>query len=270
MMKNKNKKYPMIYRPAEIPTVLEATSFRDRMFFYVNPNIYLLGIQNTNGCILKIEEKLSIDIGILITTVIWFILVLTITKITDNMSIAILIILFPYMPIINSIYHRIAGRASKHAAEHMLCNFINVHHRLPKTLKEIKSSSRICADCGTWHFAHILLKHSISMLFGFFIAISTNDKMLFYLVFPPTTLFIFIPCFFVRFKKLDKLVLKISFFLQRHLTTKEAKDSDILLAYALANYWMRIVYPEYCNEEDFNNDLLKNYHVDTKEIEHLL
>lgn len=275
MKKQKQKLYPMIYRPTKRPTVLDAASFRDRIIFYINPNTYLLAVQHTNGCILKVVvEKESFITGRIIMLTIGLVLAYTITQITNNIvfSTMFLILYYPIFTIIKLLYyHHYCG--TKHTAEHMLCNFIKLHHRLPKNMKEIKQSSRISTDCGTCHFANLLIRYSISIfaaiVVGLFLVMLTNDKTLFIMVLP-AAIFIFVACFFIRFKQIDKLSLKVSFFLQQHLTTKETKDSDILLAYTVANYWMRIVYPEYCNEEDFNNDLLKNYHVNIEEIEHLL
>lgn len=282
MKKQKPKLYPKIYRCEETPTVFEAESFRDRINFFINLNTYLSAIQQTNGIKLTVEEKKNsfnvVALGLSFILAISYTLLLLILLVATNIVFFTAILLaYPIFVIIIGLFYGGNSRKTKHSAEHMVVNFINNYHRLPICMSEIKQSSRIATICGVSQVANLLVWYLISVLVSLFVAllivISTNDKTFFLAAAPITIILCIVSYFFIKFTKfdqMDKLVLKVSFFLQQHLTTKEATNKDLLLAYTVANYWMRIVYKEFFTIEDLNSNLLKNVDVNIEEIEHLL
>lgn len=154
---------------------------------------------------------------------------------------------------------------SKHSAEHMMVNFLEKNCRLPKNLQEIRSTSRFNKKCGSRYKTLELMQPAIIMIVS--IVISTviltiifhNTKNINGIVLTVMSIITSLVVYFINVKLAEKglynfivnpIQLGLNYFLQCCNTTNKVKDSDILLAFYAAKFWMKIVYPEfYSNDE---------------------
>lgn len=146
---------------------------------------------------------------------------------------------------------------SKHSAEHMMVNFIENNNRLPRNMEEIKSSSRFSINCGNMS---LVPEYSIQKLFALVVAFIaeilisciSEQEIINFIVFIVSYIFSII--LIDKFEKVNFLIIYIqticSFFVQLGSTTKNVKDEDIMLAFFVARKWIKIIYPEFYNEEE--------------------
>ena len=154
---------------------------------------------------------------------------------------------------------------SKHAAEHMMINFLQKNLRLPRSMDEIKCSSRFNKLCGSRYNAHKITEFiKPFIIIECALIITLPFEIVLRLKYDVTSLSLIIMMFFaistyILYKmdkcgKLiiitDKLELVLNYLIQYCNTTKKVKETDILLAYYAAKYWMQVVYPEYYIEDD--------------------
>lgn len=153
---------------------------------------------------------------------------------------------------------------SKHSAEHMMINFLTSNKRLPKSMKEIKETSRFCTNCGSREKVRGIAENFVQCILTVIIACS-----IVYLVFPNyketlllgmiffvsyTTSFYVMWSVIHKYKKLKFIITPIenilNYIVQCANTTKKVKDEDLELAYYAAKYWLKVVYPEFYSEDD--------------------
>lgn len=165
--------------------------------------------------------------------------------------IAILTIIYKNKPI---------SLKSKHSAEHMMYNFLEEKKRLPKDISEIKNISRFTDDCSsrkitigyTSNFIQNVFTSLISVCIGSYITQnSKNDMLLFVFIY---IVIGFIVWILKKSNKLDFIIKPVNKILNNLVqccnTTRKVEDTDIILAYYVAKEWMKIVYPEFYNEDE--------------------
>lgn len=153
---------------------------------------------------------------------------------------------------------------SKHSAEHMMVNFLEKYKRLPKSIEELKKSSRFASDCGSRKIIKGFTEDFLSFLFGGIILIiadyflsSLLENIIVYTI---ILVLIYILGYFLssivlkKCKKIQFVVGAIENLLNNIVqcanTTKKVKDIDLVLAYFAAKAWMLHVYPEFYNEKE--------------------
>ena len=172
----------------------------------------------------------------------------------------ILVCLLEIIAILTIYKNKPISLKSKHSAEHMMCNFLEEKKRLPKDISEIKNISRFTDDCGSRKitigyisdFIQNVFISLISVCIGSYITQSSKNDMLVFI-------FIYIVIGFIVWilKKSNKLyfIIKpvnkiLNNLVQCCNTTRKVEDNDIVLAYYVAKEWMKIVYPEFYNEDE--------------------
>lgn len=277
--------------------VFRAASLQNEIRFYLNDTQYLTAVEYEEGCVIRLEEEMaekcnkkskisiirenlkefikpfSIILGI---SLLDFIGIFYLCKITDNI-LALLIIMNIICFIINIVDVVIIETMtitpaikSKHSAEHMMVNFLEINKRLPRNIEEVKKSSRFSPQCGSRKlikgFAEEFTRSIVATIFTVIVSIivshfSSNSL---------TNVIVLLSTYFlVKFvvgkaitkygalnfiiKPIKKVLTNIA---QCANTTSKVKDRDIILAYSVAKPWLQVVYPEFYNE---NEDIfLKN------------
>lgn len=157
---------------------------------------------------------------------------------------------------------------SKHSAEHMLINFIRIHKRLPRNIKEIKKYYRFSLTCGSSHDVSGMAETFISTLIGIMFSFVINTIIIFmfgdsYIVFIITMMVYIITSITIailiekRPNLLKKIVTPLRNMLivinQVTLTTRKVKHDDIILAYIVARDWVLMKCPEIFKDDDYYN-----------------
>ena len=146
---------------------------------------------------------------------------------------------------------------SKHAAEHMMVNFLEKHKRLPNSLEELKNASRFSNKCGTRSQVEAAARISVQLVMSTIIAclceLVVCDLAIVYIIVYLISYFL-IGYFSHQGQCLYFLVkpIKNLFNLAGQLgnTTKKVRDEDLKLAFNVCWVWTQIVYPEYFYDED--------------------
>lgn len=152
---------------------------------------------------------------------------------------------------------------SKHSAEHMIVNFLEEKKRLPKNMSEIKSASRFTDNCGsrektigyTENFVQRAFTSVIAINIGNCIIQNCKNRILSCIILIAVYIIIgfIIGILMKKYNKLDFIIKPIQKVLNNIVqcfnTTRKIEDNDIVLAYCAAKEWMKIVYPEFYNEE---------------------
>ena len=161
-----------------------------------------------------------------------------------------------------TIDHRIK---SKHSAEHMMVNFLEINKRLPKNIEEVKKCSRFSSNCGSRALINNgIAEEFISSIIATILSAIISGIVDYLFHDATVTITVLIVTYFVikfvgvilitKYNKLNYIVTPtknaLTKIVQYGNTTKNVKDSDIILAYAVAKEWMQIVYPEFYNEEE--------------------
>ena len=162
---------------------------------------------------------------------------------------------------------------SKHSAEHMMVNFLEKHNRLPKNMSEIKKSSRFSTNCGsrekvkgfTEDFICKTLAGIITIIIAniFSFVIENIAIFVLILILVYTLTLILSTLLLKKSKKLQFIVKPFETLLtsitQCANTKRNVDEFDIVLAYVAAKEWVKLVYPEFYNEEEDNflDDFLK-------------
>lgn len=157
---------------------------------------------------------------------------------------------------------------SKHSAEHKIVNFIMKNSRLPQNMKEIKKSSRFTVGCDSIEKEEVWVKAFVACIFAdLYVSCSF---IIIYLIFPNIELvsekilliaylitYLVIAFINIRmilkgnYKKIINILMKgMNYFLQCFNTTNKVEETDILLAFYAAKYWVKRVYPEYYTDND--------------------
>lgn len=271
--------------------VFHAASLQNEIRFYLNDTQYLAAVECEEGCTIRLEEEkeekdnkeskisvirenlkeflklVSIILGI---SILGFIGVFYLSKIIDNILVFLIImnIIYFIINIVNVVIMETMETApavkSKHSAEHMMVNFLEINKRLPKSIEEVKKSSRFSPECGSRELikgiAEELIRSIVATIFTVIVSIvvshfSSNSA---------TYVIVFLAAYFlVKFvvgraitkygalsfivKPIKKVLTNIA---QCANTTSKVKDRDIILAYSVAKPWLQVVYPEFYNENE--------------------
>lgn len=209
----------------------------------------------------------SIIIGI---SILGFIGVLYLRKIIDSILVYLIIMNIVYfiINIVNvvimetiEITHAIK---SKHSAEHMMVNFLEINKRLPKNIEEVKKYSRFSPECGSQELikgiAEELIRSIVASIFAVIVSIIVSH---FYSN-SVTYVIVFLSTYFLTKFVVGKAITKycalnfiikpikkvLTNIVQCANTTSKVKDRDIILAYSVAKSWLQVVYPEFYNENE--------------------
>lgn len=271
--------------------VFHAASLQNEIRFYLNDTQYLTAVECEEGYTIRLEEEraeefnkkseisiikenlkdfiklFSIIFGI---SILGFIGVFYLSKIIDNILVFLIImnIIYFIINILNVVIIETVETApaikSKHSAEHMMVNFLETNKRLPKSIEEVKKSSRFSPECGSRELikgiAEELIRSIVATIFTVIVSVivshfSSNSV---------TNVIVFSSTYFlVKFvvgkaitkygalnfiiKPIKKVLTNIA---QCANTTNNVKDRDIILAYSVAKPWLQVVYPEFYNENE--------------------
>ena len=271
--------------------VFHAASLQNEIRFYLNDTQYLAAVEGEEGCTIRLEEEkeeednkkskisvirenlkeflklFSIILGI---SILGFIGVFYLGKIIDNILVFLIImnIIYFIIDIVNVVIMETMETdpkvKSKHSAEHMMVNFLEINKRLPKSIDEVKKSSRFSPKCGSRELikgiAEELILSIVATIFTVIISVVvshfSSNSATYVIVF-------FATYFLVEFvvgkaitkygalsfivKPIKKVLTNIA---QCANTTSKVKDRDIILAYSVARLWLQVVYPEFYNENE--------------------
>lgn len=156
--------------------VFHAASLQNEIRFYLNDTQYLTAVECEEGCVIRLEEEKSEECNkkskisiirenlkefiklffiILGISILGFIGIFYLCKIIDNIFVFLIImnIIYFVVNIVNVVIMETMKIApaikSKHSAEHMMVNFLEINKRLPKNIEEVKKSSRFSPECGS-------------------------------------------------------------------------------------------------------------------------
>ncbi|MDO5557180.1 MAG: hypothetical protein Q4G05_02930 [Clostridia bacterium] len=268
--------------------IFHASSLEDEIRFYLNDTQYFVASETEDACVVKLKEEgeeeeekkhdsvfsiIKENIRILSTIIVICLLTLTglsyLEVFIDNVLIYLIIIYlvcFILIIVCATIVEFMSTNfklKSKHSAEHMAVNFLEINKRLPRDIGEIKKMSRFSADCGCRHYLKDVEVNFISSMLTTLILIVICAMLPNFI---PSYIIdiILIITFFILSSLIGKIIKKYELFnfiikpinkilvniMQCANTTKKVKDKDIILAYSVAKYWLQIVYPELCNSDD--------------------
>lgn len=280
--------------------VFHSSSLQNEIRFYLNDTQYFTAIESEKGFTIKLEEEtekeekynkknnisaireflkdflkiFSIALGILILC---FISLFYLSKIINNIFIFLIIINIIHFIISIEIVVILETTAtsfsikSKHSAEHMMVNFLEINKRLPKNIEEVKKSSRFSPDCsrkklieGTSEgfiqnivaiiftfIASVIVSHFSSSFTAYVIVFFTTYFLVIYVAGKTITKY---NAFNFIIKPIKKVLTNV---IQCASTTSKVKDKDIIMAYSVAKEWLQVVYPEFYNENE--NNFWKQY-----------
>lgn len=271
--------------------VFHAASLQNEIRFYLNDMQYFVAVEGEEGRTIRLEEEkeeednkkskisvirenlkeflklFSIIGGI---SILGFIGVFYLGKIIDNILVFLIImnIIYFIINIVNVVIMETMETApkvkSKHSAEHMMVNFLEINKRLPKSIEEVKKSSRFSPECSSRELikgiAEELIQSIVATIFTVIVSVVvshfSSNSATYVIVF-------FATYFLVRFvvgkaitkygalsfivKPIKKVLTNIA---QCAITTSKVKDRDIILAYSVARQWLQVVYPEFYNENE--------------------
>lgn len=271
--------------------VFHAASLQNEIRFYLNDTQYLTAVECEEGCTIRLEEEKSEEcnkkskISIIKENLkefvkLFFILlgisifalagVLYLGTIIDNTLVFLIImnIIYFIINILNVVIMETMETApaikSKHSAEHMMVNFLETYKRLPKSIEEVKKSSRFSPECGSRKLikgiAEELIRSIVATIFTVIVSVIVSH----FSSNPVTNVIVFLSTYFlVKFvvgkaitkygtlnfivKPIKKVLTNIA---QCANTTSKVKDRDIILAYSVARPWLQVVYPEFYNENE--------------------
>lgn len=151
---------------------------------------------------------------------------------------------------------------SKHSAEHMIVNFLKINKRLPNNIEEIKKYSRFSQECSSIKLIKGIAEEFIQGIFASIFTFIVSIIVSYFSFNLVTNVIVFLSTYYlVKFfvgksitkygtlqfiiKPIKKVLNNIA---QCANTTQNVKDRDIILAYSVAKQWLKIVYPEFYNE----------------------
>lgn len=263
--------------------VFRAESRVDQIRFYLSERWYVVAVENENGCHVGIEQRKEeapksstsflheyakillggIAVAILLSWYLYIIIksgllyLLCINTILFIVYVAVDFFLLPLKQVAPTL-------RSKHAAEHMMINFLTKNKRLPQSMEEIRKSSRFSANCGSKKKGERTANQFIATT----IAIASSvmlSKIAFYftknsIIESMVLLFSFLLMIFIakelvktqKWLQMIKMPIQkaLTYLMQCATTTKNVEDRDICLAYVVAKKWMQIVYPDFYHEEE--------------------
>lgn len=272
--------------------VFYAESLEDQIRFYLNENHYISAIDCDNGNIsikygeeiqeekikksifntIKENKKKFIKLCFLVPILILLITIFTITLFSffgKNKFIFLFVMFFVYyllmilFLIIVELKQTSLVLRSKHSAEHMMVNFLEINKRLPRNMQEIKKSSRFSPNCGSKYMIEGIVKDFVTNILSSTTSIVVSSFVIYFYSNNTVEIIVFLGTYCLTLLILNILIKKyekIGFIInpiQKILTnlvqcantTKKVKDEDIMLAYSAAKYWIQIVYPEFYDQD---------------------
>lgn len=276
--------------PEEL-VVFRAASLQNEIRFYLNDTLYLAAVECEDGFAIKLEEEkteecskksrismirenfkdfikfFSISLGI---SILGFIAVFHLSKIINSILAFLIImnIIYFIINIVNIVIMETMKTSpaikSKHSAEHMMVNFLEINKRLPKNIEEVKKYSRFSSECGSRELiegiAEKLIRSIIATVLTIIVSIIVSH---FSSNFLTNTIAFLSTYYLVKFvvgkaitkygalnfiiKPIKKVLTNI---VQCANTTSKVKDKDIILAYYAAKPWLQVVYPEFYDENE--------------------
>ena len=303
-MKNLRTKISIIKsNDPEKLVVFQAASLENEIRFYLNDTQYYTAMECKEGCIVKFGEDAlekahqnesllsvikanlkdfiavcSIFLGIAIlgaivlsylgaimNNVLMFLIIMNIAQLMVKLVSVVLIETTQHSPSIKS----------KHSAEHMMVNFLQLNKRLPRNIEEVKQCSRFSTECGSKDLIEGFAEQFISNTIAIFFAILVSIILGYFSFNSVTNSYIIAAIFLIAKYLIGNVITKCGSFrfviepmekaltniAQSTNTTRRVNDKDIILAYCAAKPWLETVYPEFYNESD---DFLWEHHL--KEI----
>lgn len=290
--------------------VFHAASLQDQIRFYLNDTLYIAAIDCEEGCSIEVgtesekkgekEESKKSTFAIIKENPKEFIKILSLSLVIATLSFAgllylgtiidnVLIYLFiiDVIVLITNVVKVVVLESketspclkSKHSAEHMMCNFLEINKRLPKNMDEIKKYSRFSPDCGSRELIEGIAENFIQSTIADIFTVIASGIVSYFCDNSITNIIAFLGTFYlVKFvagklikkqKRMEFVVKPIKKVLtniaQCANTTSKVKDRDILIAYSVARCWIQIVYPEFYNQEE--DILWRQYFKVNSEVE---
>lgn len=292
IMENRNTVAIFKSNDPEELVVFHAASLQDQIRFYLNDTQYISAVECDGGCSVELgeesEEKeeskkstfaiikenlkefiklFSLCFGILILT---FAGLVYLSTIMDNiliyLFIANIISLITNVVLVVVLESKETAPClkSKHSAEHMMVNFLEINKRLPKNMEEIKKYSRFSPKCGSRNLIRGIAENFIQSIISGIITVIVSAIVSYVYDNPIANIIVFIGIFYLVSFVTGRLIKKqqrMAFIIrpikkvltniaQCANTTSKVEDKDILLAYSVARAWMQVVYPEFYNKEE--------------------
>ncbi len=267
--------------------VFKAASLKNEIRLYLNDTIYLAAIETEEGCKIGLGEEeeckthkkmtkkkfkkfikiFSINLGIVILGLAG--LFYLCNHINNIFLFLIIMNIMPFIIVIANVVIMEAietspALRSKHSAEHMMVNFLQINKRLPKNIEEVKKSSRFSPECGSRELikgiaedfvrsiiatiftaiTYVIISHFSSNYVIIFIWLLSTNYSLRFIVGKLITKYGVLN---FAIKPLNKVLTNI---IQCVNTTANVKDKDIAMAYCVSKAWLQIVYPEFYNGND--------------------
>lgn len=279
-------------------TVFHASNSQHQIRFYINRTQFIAATELKVGCKISLDEEKEeytknsilskilenpkylfkiVIISCIVQLLFFYFLLFLINNINNSILLLFTMISsFFIMLIINNFILELITTSnslkSKHAAEHMMVNFLENNKRLPHNIEEVKKYSRFSQNCGSRFLIIEIIEDFMRSIIAFIGVTFINE---FIIIFFHHTLYfadLFFLYLFVDFvlknliSKLDKLNFilipiekLLNLFIQCANTTSKVKNNDILLAYSVVRRWIKIVYPEFYNVND-DNIFYKQYY----------
>lgn len=297
-MEERNKLTPIFKsNDPEKLVVFHASSLQNEIRFYINNTQYFTAVESEEGCLVRLEEKVDecnkknkisiikenfkwfiklflivIGISSLFFLVVWYL-----SKKIDSIFVFLIIMNIIYFinNIVNVVIIETMETApsikSKHSAEHMMVNFLEINRRLPKNMDELKNSSRFSQKCSSRELVSGIAEEFLWTIFGFIFSVVVSMIVSKFSSNSTENIIAFLFTYFIVKFLVEKMNKKCGMFnfMIKHIkmvlinivqcanTTRKVKDSDIILAYSVAREWLQVVYPEFYDE---NEDVfLKQY-----------
>lgn len=272
--------------------VLHARSHEDKIKFYINENECFVGekIKDKNEIIvnlcddtknkeivpeISLKDNLKFALSsyhiILPSALIVFLSIISIifiASLINNTLISLLLITtIPFITKITTVTlfefkETSMSLKSKHAAEHMMINCLETYRRLPKSLKELKNSSRFRKDCSSRKkikgFTNNYLSLSVAGLITYFAEYFLSFLSLNAIIYLIILVSLYFLIYFLtnialtKIKKLQFIVMPLENLLNNIVqcanTTQKVDQVDFLLAYCVAKEWIKLVYPNFYDE----------------------
>ena len=251
-----------------------AASLPNEIRFYLNDTQYLVAYEDNKGeCLISLgeeteeieEETVQIKSRL---SILGYISVLYLINIIDTIFILLIVMnfilfIFDFVYVVLDETSTDQNLKSKHSAEHMMANFLEINRRLPKNIEEVKKSSRFSPECGSRELITGITEKFIQRVIAtaFVTVIIILTPFSFNSI---TSVIAFIATYYFIEFFVGKVIIKYEWFnfitepikkvltniVQLANTTSKVKDKDIILAYFVAKQWLQVVYPEFYNENE--------------------
>jgi predicted signal transduction protein with EAL and GGDEF domain len=271
--------------------VYQATSLKNQIRFYVNKTQFFSATECAGGCLVQFGDenddnsKISIIEELKRFMIFFFMgigmfasciaLIMYLSEILQNLPLIIFteIVIFFIGTLLNIVICEAMATPfclkSKHAAEHMMVNFLESNKRLPKNMEELKKCSRFAPGCSSRELIEGIPVEFTRSMIGIIAAtiIGGIVELLFHTSIVATTIIVtYLLVRFVAGKAITKahkfkcIIIPmrrvLTHIAQYANTTRKVKDEDLILAYYVARKWLQAVYPEYYDEK--NDTFLNN------------